>query len=127
MKAKRQSAYKAGLWGERFAALLLLVKGYRILYLRHTTPAGEIDIIAMRGQVLVCVEVKTRKGGATIDAVHPAQASRQVRAAHMFLANNPQFSHFDIRFDIILAGGRRWPRHIKSAWRADAETKNAVL
>lgn len=125
--ARRLRAYKAGLRGERFAALVLLLKGYRILHFRHQTGAGEVDLIVIKGKTVCMVEVKNRHGGATIEDVHPAQASRLVRAANAFLARNPQFCHYDIRFDIILTGGRRWPRHIKSAWQADAEAKKAVL
>lgn len=126
-RKKRRRAYKAGVWGERFAALALILKGYRILYFRHRTGAGEIDIIARRRRVLAFIEVKTRKGGATAYAVHPAQAARLVRAGNAFLARHPSFYTLDIRFDVILTGGYSWPRHIISAWQADSAGKTAVF
>ncbi len=123
----RVRAYRRGIWGERLAALVLVLKGYRLLHFRHTTGAGEIDIVARRGNVLAFVEVKSRKGGATLEAVHPAQAARLVRAGNAYLAKNPALYACDVRFDVILTGGFRWPRHIKSAWQADSEAKTAVF
>jgi putative endonuclease len=125
-KARRR-AYWRGLWGERMAALMLILKGYRIVQFRARTGMGEIDIIARRGRVLVFAEVKSRKKGATAEAVHPAQAARLVRAGNAFLAKNPHFTDFYIRFDVILTGGFFWPRHIKSAWIADSDHKTAVF
>lgn len=127
MSRKRQRAYRAGLWGERLAAALLMLKGYRILHRRCRTGAGEIDLIARRGPVLVFAEVKTRKGGATPEAVHPAQAARLVRAGNAFLGAHPHYGGLDVRFDVILTGGLSWPRHVKSAWRADMDSKTAIF
>ncbi len=126
VKSRRQ-AYKSGVWAERLAALLLLMKGYRLLHFRYRTGAGEIDIVARRGSVLVFVEVKNRKGGATLEAIHPAQAARLVRAGNAFLAKTPDLCALDVRFDVVLTGGFSWPRHIKSAWQADSEAKTAVF
>ncbi len=123
----RRRAYRRGLWGERFAALALILKGYRILNMRYRTGAGEIDIIARRGHILVFVEVKTRKGGADAHAVHPAQASRLVRAGNMFLARHPAFHALNVRFDVMLTGGLSWPKHIIAAWQADSDTKTALF
>ena len=42
------------------AALWLMAKGYRILGFRLKTRQAEIDLLALRGQVLAVVEVKRR-------------------------------------------------------------------
>ncbi len=123
----RRRAYHSGLWGERLAAFLLMLKGYRILHWRYRTGAGEIDLVVRRGENLVFVEVKSRKGGASAEAVHPAQAARLVRAGLAFLAKNQRLSHLNVRFDVILTGGLTIPHHIKSAWVADSEGKTAVF
>jgi putative endonuclease len=47
--------------GEGFAAGFLRKKGYKILEQNYKTRIGEIDIIAMDGETLVFVEVKTRE------------------------------------------------------------------
>src|SRR5205085_1078996 len=57
---ERQAAFRRGLSAETRAALLLRVKGYRILARRWQSPVGEIDLVAWRRRVLVFVEVKAR-------------------------------------------------------------------
>ncbi|QQS15297.1 MAG: YraN family protein [Candidatus Moraniibacteriota bacterium] len=60
---KRSSLGKSG---ERTAALYLKNKGFKILEMNYRNPRGkqlgEIDIIAKKGDTIVFVEVKTRKG-----------------------------------------------------------------
>ena len=51
--------YARGIWAERYAALYLFFKGFRILATRFKTPVGEIDLIAVRNNVMVFVEVKS--------------------------------------------------------------------
>ena len=46
--------------GERIAEKYIKHKGYRILERNYRTEAGEIDIIALDGNEVVFVEVKTR-------------------------------------------------------------------
>jgi len=47
--------------GEGLAAKFLRKKGYKIMEQNYQTRIGEIDIIAMDGETLVFVEVKTRE------------------------------------------------------------------
>ena len=54
------AARLSGRRGEILAALWLMAKGYRILGFRLRLPQGEIDLLAVRGRVLVAVEVKAR-------------------------------------------------------------------
>ena len=50
-----------GRTGEAAAAEILRKKGYKILGMNFSCRAGEIDIIAQKENVVVFVEVKTRK------------------------------------------------------------------
>src|SRR2546421_87475 len=60
--------------GERAAARFLRkYRGMRILMRNYRGPAGEIDLIARDGDVLVFVEVKTRRAGIPAEAVGPAR------------------------------------------------------
>ncbi len=65
--ARKLKALKRGHLAEFRAALCLMVKGYRIVAMRYHTKLGEIDIIARRGDLIACVEVKDlkqlRRGG----------------------------------------------------------------
>jgi len=52
-----------GVSGESFAVEVLEKSGYQILEQNYRTSLGEIDIIAREGDVLVFVEVKSRRTG----------------------------------------------------------------
>jgi len=58
MKKKK----KIGRFGEEVASSFLVGKGYKIIEKNYRCKFGEIDIIAIRGDKLVFIEVKTRKG-----------------------------------------------------------------
>jgi len=116
--AGRRAAYKRGRNAEWRAALLLRAKGYRILARGYRCRAGEIDIVARRGALLVAVEVKARADlTAAAEAINPRQRIRIARAMRDFMARNRNFADCDIRFDAVLMAPRRWPRHIVDAWR----------
>jgi len=113
-------AYRAGRRAESVAALLLRLKGYRILARRFKTPAGEIDILARRGSLLVAVEVKRRagRGGIAQDSpVPPRQWARLARAVQWWLAGRRAPHAVQLRFDLIFIADRRWPVHVRDAWR----------
>lgn len=52
-----------GLLGEELAARALAGSGWRVLGRRIATPAGEVDVVARRADLLVAVEVKTGRMG----------------------------------------------------------------
>lgn len=98
----------------------LLAKGYRIAARRWRSAAGEIDIVARRGNLLIFVEVKAR--GSFDDAAYsvtPRQQRRIASAAAIWLADHIGDAKCDMRFDAILVAPRRWPRHIKAAFEVD--------
>ena len=61
MSDKRVRAYRHGLFAETVAALLLRLKGHRIIARRYKTLVGEIDLVALKGKRLAFVEVKQRR------------------------------------------------------------------
>jgi len=94
--------------------------GWRIVARDWRCPAGEIDIIARRGQVLAIIEVKARATVAdAVSSVTPRQRRRIARAAASFLAARPELAGSSVRFDVMLVAPRRIPRHLPGAWRAD--------
>ena len=115
----RELSEKRGHRGEAVAALLLRLKGHRILGKRVKTHAGEIDLISLPPLGPVCfVEVKTRAlGRDAAEAVSPGQRTRIARAASLYLASRPQLRARGARFDVIAVAG--FPRHFKDVWRAD--------
>ena len=117
--AERQSAERRGRAGETLAALLLRLKGYRILGRRVRTRAGEIDLVARSPRGVLCfVEVKARPDArAAIDSVAMRQRARIERAANLFVSTKPQLAQAAMRFDIVTVSPRALPRHIRDAWR----------
>lgn len=99
-----------GKWGEEVAAMFLQDKGYRIVGRDWRVGHRDIDIIAIDGDELVIVEVKTR----TDDSVtRPEQAVtvQKMRslcsAANAFVKTNRV--HLRLRFDIVAVTGS--PEH----------------
>ena len=60
LREKKRVAFFRGHSAERFAAMVLLLKGFRIVARRYRTRLGEIDLIARRGNLVLIVEVKAR-------------------------------------------------------------------
>lgn len=117
----RRAAESRGRKGERLAALMLALKGYRLLGKRVRTHAGELDLVARAPSGVICfIEVKARPQTAeAAEAVAPRQRARIARAASLYLGARPALRHKGVRFDAILIAPRRWPLHLKDAWRPE--------
>jgi putative endonuclease len=113
------AAEKRGRRGETLAALLLRIKGYRILGRRVRTHAGEIDLIARAPAGPVCfIEVKVRADEMlAAGALGLRQQARIARAAELFLAARPELAAKGARFDVVSVTPGAFPRHIRDAWR----------
>jgi putative endonuclease len=64
---------------------------------------GEIDLVVVRGNELVFVEVKTRSSSTFGDAFESVNYSKQrklVKMAHLYLKLKPQLSDKDYRIDV---------------------------
>ena len=118
-KAEKRQAWRFGRLAETVCALLLRLKGYRIVARGFRVPVGEIDIIARRGRTLAFVEVKARGGGGAAEVLTARQRRRIARAAEAFLKVRPAYRGLDLRFDLMIVGRRSPPRHLANAWRAD--------
>jgi len=111
------ASYKLGLRAEALCRLALRLKFYRIVATRYKTPQGEIDLIAARGHTLAFVEVKARPDEARAgEAVSPKQQKRLAHAASLFVAQNPHYAAYHLRFDVMQVLPRRWPVHLKNAF-----------
>lgn len=113
----RRRAEKRGHRAEYWAALYLMLKGYRILALRHRTPLGEIDLIARNKHVIAFVEVKARSTETiAVDAVSYASQNRIRAAADLWLSRRRDAALLSSRFDIIAVLPRRLPKHFIDAF-----------
>ena len=89
LREKKRTAFFRGHSAERFASVVLLLKGFRVVARRYRTRLGEIDLIARRGDLVLIVEVKARN---SLEAAQLAVTS--------------------LRFDLIAVLPRRWPKHV---------------
>ncbi len=115
-----------GLWGEREAEQFLAAKGYRILSRRfRVTIRDEVDLVARDGEILVFVEVKTRKTesyGRPLSAVDRKKRHVMSRAAVRYLQRLKKPVNF--RFDVVEVIGNREAgnpliRHVENAFPLD--------
>lgn len=127
-RARLKSGNQAHAWGERgedLAHRYLQRRGYAIIARNFLTATGsaEVDLIAMHGEVIVFVEVKTRSTeeyGTPDSAVDDVKRRRIVRGAREFLQRYGQ-PEASIRFDIVnvlFEGGER-VSHIEDAFTVD--------
>lgn len=113
---KRQLAERRGRQGETRAALWLQLKGWTVLDRRRKTPAGEIDLICRRGNLVAFVEVKWRNSAADLDFAIDEYRLRRVAAAAEAVAHLYATNGEDVRVDVILLAPGSFPRHIENAW-----------
>jgi len=88
--------------GEELANAHLLRNGYTILERNWRFGKEEIDIIAIQGDELVIVEVKTRNSdffGEPHQFVSKSKQSHLIRAAHAFAEKKDL--DVEVRFDVI--------------------------
>ena len=93
---------------EQLAGQWLAKKGYRIIAHNFHSYYGEIDLIAMDGQVLVFAEVKYRTGarfGDALEAVNARKQWRICRTADYFCMKRPSLSKHPCRFDVVTITG----------------------
>jgi len=89
-----------GRYGEEVAAEHLRRKGFEILARNVRTALGEIDLVALDGEVVVFVEVKARRGAGGLEAVDARKQRRLSRLALAFLARAGWLGRA-ARFDVI--------------------------
>lgn len=96
--------HRFGWYGELITALYYQLKLYRIIQRRMRNHAGEIDIIAIRGDEIVFIEVKSRRSGINhqYQLCSKKQFERIQKSAMLFLQSHPKYQSYNIRFDIAL-------------------------
>lgn len=114
---------RPGASGEGLACAYLERAGLRIRERNFRCRAGEIDIIASDGDVVVFVEVKERHGsshGSAVEAVTALKRQRLLRAARLYAAQHG-LSESPLRFDVVAIdweGGLPKVRHERGAFDA---------
>jgi putative endonuclease len=119
----RDPRQRLGLEGEDAAARALQAAGLRIMERRFRCRLGEIDLIARDRDVLVFVEVKSRRGvgfGRPAESITAAKRRRMARVAQLFLSRRGMLD-VPCRFDVVEVlrhpGTELEVRHIVDAFR----------
>lgn len=92
-----------GRWGETQAAHYFIGQGHVIVNRNVRTPYGEIDLIVEDGEVLVFVEVKTRRNtvfGYAEESITDKKMQHMIDSAEFYLQEHPEFSG-DWRIDVV--------------------------
>ena len=66
-----------GAFGEQYAARFLREEGYEIWSANYKTDSGEIDIIALKDNIVCFVEVKTRQVGGMLSPATAVDIKKQ--------------------------------------------------
>ncbi|SDQ20764.1 YraN family protein [Flagellimonas zhangzhouensis] len=93
---------KFGKLGEKMAKEHLLASGYEICAQNYRFQKAEVDIIALKRDVLVIVEVKSRNKGFLEDiseVIHPKKVKLLALAANQYVEENDL--DLEVRFDVI--------------------------
>lgn len=121
----QRTSLDLGPQGEQFAARFLQRLGYRILARGHRQRLGELDLVALDGETLVFVEVKTWRRGDRGDpalAVDERKQEKLTRAALTYMQRRrllEQRARFDV-VSIVWDGpdGKPTMRHFINAFEA---------
>ena len=93
---------KTGLWGEIFAVRYMRDIGYKILETNYKCRFGEVDVIALKNEVICVVEVKTRNKNTAVrpgEAVDFYKKSRLEASTRLYMT--VKNLHYDeMRFDV---------------------------
>lgn len=108
----------AGRRGEDRAVSHLQSVGMRVIKRNHRTKLGEIDLIALDGDVLVFVEVRTRASaryGSALATVGARKQNQIAKVAGSYLSRRA-IPKGGVRFDVVGITGETLT-HIKDAFR----------
>ncbi|WP_108663355.1 YraN family protein [Acuticoccus kandeliae] len=120
--AERRRSHAFGMEAEGSVARYLHAGGYHVIGQRRRTRSAEVDLVAVRDDMVAFVEVKARKRGWDgLEAVNLSKQRRLSRAASEWLAENPAYAGHTLRFDIALV----WPgarmEYLENAFEAVEE------
>jgi putative endonuclease len=106
---------------ERLACRHLRLHGLKLIMRNYHSPFGEIDLIMREYEVVVFVEVRSRRNRDFVDPLETIDLRKQARlraTAEHFLQRDRSLSNNPCRFDIVAVTGERCPR--KYTWLRNA-------
>jgi putative endonuclease len=109
-----------GRWGEAQATRYLEAQGCTIVTSNWRCQAGEVDIVALDGECLAFVEVRTRRGpvyGDPEDSITASKLARMIAVAETYVYEQGWQGHWRLDVVAIQVAGRRmtsieWYRNV---------------
>jgi putative endonuclease len=117
---------RAGIGGEKIAAAYLEDSGYEILRKNYRSRRGEIDIVALKDETLVFVEVKTwgeLPFSELARSLDRKKRDKIIRESRRFMYQELPEGRFYIRYDVVYIDPQR--AHIEHIIDAFTETDAA--
>jgi len=101
-----------GTWGEQRAARYFIAQGFQVVHVGWRSPdpgvRGDIDVVAVLGNLVVFCEVKARRDaasfGGAVAAVTVGKQERVRRLAESWLRHHGDDTT-EVRFDVIAIDG----------------------
>ena len=106
---------------EKQAAEAVKQAGYEILSQNFNTKFGEIDLICKTARELIFIEVRFRSNadfGQAIETVTATKQRKIIRAAQIYLQQNPKLNQLYMRFDVIGINADNQINWIEGAFQA---------
>ena len=94
---------KCGMQGEELTAKYLMRLGFKVIAKNFHSRYGELDLVAANENLILFVEVKTRKANSLVlpaEAVFNSKIKKIIKTAVIFLEKNEQFNFLQPRFDV---------------------------
>ena len=117
---QRYSTFGKGRRGERAAGLFLIQKGYHLLELNFKSPSGEVDIVAVKGDIISFCEVKAWESYRYESLEYAINRKKKMRIIHtsVYWLQQRGFSAYQkISYDVIYCSNCYGIiRHIKGAF-----------
>ncbi len=93
-----------GQWAEDQASQMIQTAGFTVIAQNFHSRFGEIDVIAVRAQEIIFVEVKARsqtQWGQAFEVITPSKQMKIYKTALQYIQDHAEFESFYYRFDVI--------------------------
>jgi len=118
----RITANQSGKIAEFMCRMYMRFHGYRIIAKNYRcgtgkkTPFGELDFVAIKGNIIVFCEVKKRQSNMEfLRALSYQQQQRILNGGQYFLRANPKYKKYEMRFDVFFVKLPFVIKHLKNA------------
>lgn len=95
------TSYTLGLISELYAIFFLILKGYKILNWRYKTKIGEIDIIAIKKNIIHIIEVKYRNSQIDLNNLIQPKQIKRIKNAYLLFSKANKYHELEINLDLI--------------------------